>query len=315
MPGKKKSKKKPYKIINWQEYNTALKQRGSLTIWISKDIEDSWYAQRAVHRKPGRQLEYSDQSIQLMLTLRSLFKLPLRQLEGLCQSLFKLGDIKLKVPEFSRLSRRSAKALAKISLPSSEEATYLIIDSTGLKVYGESEWLQNKYGTQYKRKVWRKLHIGINKDGLILSAVMTNHLTDDRQCVSNLIEQANPELVTEVIADAGYDSKAVHDILASKGIKAIIPPPAGSRVIKENAKTLRDQYCNYVQNKGIHAWYVKNNYRRREKVENTFYRYKTIIGRKLMSRKWENQQAEMHLSCLILNQVTKLGMPQYIIQE
>ena len=147
----------------------------------------------------------------------------------------------------------SSKALSKLSLPVLEESTYLIIDNTSLKVYGESEWLENKHGKQYKRKVWRKLHIGINKEGLILSKVMTNHLTDDRQCVGTLVTKANTELITEVIADAGYDSNSVYDLLASKGIKTIIPPPTRTKALKHKPRTLRDHSSNYIQNKGIHA--------------------------------------------------------------
>ena len=141
---------------------------------------------------------------------------------------------------------------------------------------------------------------------------MTNHLTNDRQCVEPLINQTNSEFITEVIADAGYDSNSVYDLLASKGIRTIIPPPASTKALKHKPRTLRDHSSNYIQNKGIHAWYTKNNYRRREKVENLFYRCKTIIGRKLMARKWENQDAEIHLGCVILNQMTKLGMPNSV---
>ena len=206
MRDKKRGSKKKYKVTNWREYNKALKQRDSLTICLSKDMADKWYARKAGNKTAGRQVKYSDYAIEMMLMLRSLFKLPLRRLERFRKSLFEFGGIKLQVPEFSRLSKRSAKALANITLPTLQENTYLIIDSTCLKVYGESECLENKHGKQYKRKVWRKLHIGINKDGIILSRVMTNHITDDRQCVEALINHANSELVTEVIADAGYDS-------------------------------------------------------------------------------------------------------------
>ena len=106
MLSKKKGAKKTYKVTNGREYNIALKQRGSLTIWISKEIEDNWYAQRNSDRKPGRQLKYSNQAIETMLTLRVLFKMPLRQLEGFCRSLFEFWGIRLQVPEFSRLSRK-----------------------------------------------------------------------------------------------------------------------------------------------------------------------------------------------------------------
>lgn len=124
---------------------------------------------------------------------------------------------------------------------------------------------------------------------------MTNNLTNYRQCVQPLINQTNSKLITQVTADAGYDSNSLYDLLASKGIRSIIPPQAKTKDLKHMPRTLKDHSCQYIQNKGIHAWYTKNNYRRREQVENVFYRYKTIIGRKLMSKKWKNQEGEIHL--------------------
>ncbi|MHB9147878.1 MAG: IS5 family transposase [Candidatus Amoebophilus sp.] len=227
-------------ITNWREYNTALKQCGSFTVWITKDIENTWYASTAKDKRRGRKLKYSDNAIEMLLTLRRLFKLPLRQIEGFCRSLFKLGGISLQVPEFSRLSRRSSKALSRVKPSELKEPSYLIIDSTGLKVYGEKEWLETKHGKQYKRKVWRKLHVGINQKGLIVSRVMTNHLTDDRQCVEHLINQTDALLITEVLADRGYDSNSIYNFFESKGIKTIIPPPIRSSALKNNSKTGRD---------------------------------------------------------------------------
>ena len=127
--------------------------------------------------------------------------------------------------------------------------------------------------------------MAINSEGIIVSKIMTNHLTDDRQCVEPLINQTNDGLITEVIADRGYDSNAIYKLLASKGIKTIIPPPIRISALKAGPITDRDYNLAYIQKKGIYAWYSKNNYRRREKVENLFYRYKTIIGRKLQTRK------------------------------
>lgn len=303
---KRLSKKAKYKVYNWPEYNRSLRERGSLTVWIEEGIEAIWYAQKDENCRRGRQLKYSNQSIEMMLTLRTLLKLPLRQTEGFSKSLLQLAKLNLEVPEFSRLGRRSAAILSRLKLPKNSEAGHLIIDSTGIKVYGESEWLITKHGKTYQRKVWRKLHITVNQGGLILSRLMTNHITDDRKCLEPLLEQADPNMATELIADTGYDSNDIYEQLENKGIRVIIPPAKNAVTATTEQKKIT---LEYTKSKGYHAWRNKYRYGRRELVENTIYRYKTIIGRKLKSRKWVNQDAETHLGCFMLNKMTMLGMP------
>ena len=92
-----------------------------------------------------------------MLTLRMLLKLPLRQTEGFVKSIFELIKLKLGVPEFSRLSKHAKCLLKRVKLPSLSEEGYLVVDSTGIKVYGESEWLVFKHGGEVKRRISRKL--------------------------------------------------------------------------------------------------------------------------------------------------------------
>ena len=194
-------------------------------------------------------------------------------------------------------------------MPSLAEEGYLVIDSTGIKVYGESEWLVFKHGGEVKRRVWRKLHIGVSKEGLVVSRIMTNHVTDDRKCLEPLIEQANQENISEVLADTGYDSNNTYIILENKRIKTTIPPPKNAKkaCIKPRSDTI-----NYIKEKGYNAWRSKNKHGRREMVENTIYRYKSIIGAKLRSRKWDNQDAETLLGCHLLNKMTCLGMPNSV---
>ncbi|AIF81165.1 Transposase, IS4 family protein [endosymbiont of Acanthamoeba sp. UWC8] len=307
--GRSDSRKIKYKIKNWKEYNQSLKNRGSLTVWISKDIDELWYFSKGSICKRGRLTFYSDYAIEMMLTMRMLLKLPLRQTEGFVKSIFELIKVKREVPEFSRLSKRSKCLLERIKLPPLTENGYLVIDSTGIKVYGESEWLVFKYGGEVKRRVWRKLHIGVNKEGLIISRVMTNHITDDRKCLEPLIEQANQEKVAEVLADGGYDGNNTYRFLETQNIKPIIPPPKNA---KSSPITPRFDTIHYIREKGYHAWYNKNEYGRREIVENAFYRYKSIIGAKLRSRKWDNQDAETLLGCHMLNKMTILGRPQSV---
>lgn len=314
---KKQSKRFPkkkvvYKVTNWREYNAALKQRGSLKVWLSEDLEENWLAPSPGEQKRGRPLVYSQTCINLILTLRHLFKLALRQVIGFVESLFCLLGKILPVPEFSRLSKRAAQALSNLSLPSLNKPTHLVIDSTGLKVFGEKEWLETKHGKPYNRKVWRKLHIGIEKGGSIVARVLTNHHTDDRACVLPLVDQSHASYVTDFLADGGYDSHQIYEALEEQNIKPLIPPPSQAVAHSETNLSSRDQTVKYIKEKGYWAWYYKNDFGRRNKVENTFYRLKTIFGPKLLSRILPNQEAESHLLCCMLNKMTRLGMPKSV---
>jgi len=296
-----------YRVSNWSSYNESLKNRGSLTLWINDDIKDKWYAPENSTRTRGGQLRYSNFAIMLFLSLRMLFKLPLRQTAGFIKSIFSLMNIDLEVPDYTRVSRRGDVPKITCKLEKMEEPGHIIVDSSGIKVVGESEWLENKHGKQCKRKKWRKIHIGIDKNGMAVAQVMTDHLTDDRDCLSDLIKQANPTMITELIADPGYDSQETYDKLEALNIKTIIPPMRETPSKESN--TTRQQTINYINNRGIHAWQNKHKYGRRAFVENFFFRFKEIIGRKLRAKKWNNQDAETLLGCHILNQFTKIGMP------
>jgi hypothetical protein len=160
-----------------------------------------------------------------------------------------MGKI-LPVPEFSRLSRRATEPLARLSLPSLKQPSHVIIDSSGLKVFGEREWLETKYGKQYQRKIWRKLHIGINDQGEIIAKELTHHLTDDRSCVDSLLQKAGIEHINELLADGGYDSHKIYHTAEVQQIKPIIPPPIHAVISSQSNPTLRDQTIDYIKKKG-----------------------------------------------------------------
>lgn len=301
-----------YKVTNWKDYNQALKQRGSITIWLSEDLEENWLTPSATESKRGRPFIYSQTCINLILTLRHLYKLALRQVIGFVESLFVLLGKILPIPEFSRLSKRAAQALSSLALPSLQEPAHLVIDSTGLKVFGEKEWLQTKHGKQYVRKVWRKLHIGVEAGGYIVARVLTDHHTDDRACVEAILEQSNSSYITEMLADGGYDSHKIYEELEKKKINPVIPPPNQAVINNAANPSKRDQAVKYIQEKSYWAWYSKNNVGRRNRVENTFYRIKTIFGRKLHSRTIPNQDVESQFLRTMLNKMTELGMPKSV---
>jgi len=139
---------------------------------------------------------------------------------------------------------------------------------------------------------------------------MTTHKTDDRSCVLPLIKQANLGHTDEMLADSGYDSHHIYEVLQKQSIKPIIPPPVNAST--SSRSTLRNAMVEYIRKKGYWAWHTKHNFGRRARVENTFYRLKTIFGRKLLSRLIENQQTEGHMLCHLLNKMTDLGMPQTV---
>lgn len=304
----KRNQKK--KITNWKFYNKALIHRGSLMFFIENESLEKWYAAKT--SKLGRPFKYSDEAIALVLLVRQYFHLPLRQTEGFCRSIFNFTKLNIDVPDYTRLSRRFSTVSRIYKLKRLESPGYIVLDSSGLKVFGESEWLETKYGKRYRRKKWRKIHICVDESGMIVSKEMTDHLCDERRCIDSLIEKAGTDKITCVLGDSGYDGTEVLENFWKKGINPIIRPGRGSpKSDGGETHSIRQKHVNYIEEKGVYAWQNKNKYGRRSKVENTFFRYKEIIGRKLRSRKWSNQEAETHLGCCILNMVTKLGMPAY----
>ena len=133
--------KMTFRVKNWAEYDAGLRRRGSLTLWVTPEVLSGWQAARRT--TPGGQSVYSELAIETGMMLRLAFHLALRQTEGLMASIFSLLGVSLSTPDHSTLSRRS-RTLASISkdcnLP--DGPIHLLIDSTGLKVFGAGEWLQ-----------------------------------------------------------------------------------------------------------------------------------------------------------------------------
>jgi hypothetical protein len=153
--------KSEYRVRNWAKYNDSLKQRGSITLWIDEDVLRAWRPDPNAPKKRGGQPEYSDGAIECLLMVKTVFHLAYRQTEGFAGSLSELLRVKLPIPDYTTLNRR-AKTL-KVQLPKSEKGPiHLVLDSTGLKVYGEGEWKVRKHGYS-KRRTWRKLHLAVDE--------------------------------------------------------------------------------------------------------------------------------------------------------
>ena len=152
-----------YRIRNWSEYNKALIQRGSITIWIDEKSVKNWFS--SYHTcQAGRPATYSDEAILMMLILREVYKRSLRNLQGFVQSLFHAMGLNLPLPSYSQISRRVKSLHKRVNrLTQGKKAAPIIFDSTGLKVHGEGEWKVKMHGKS-KRRTWKKLHIGLDAE-------------------------------------------------------------------------------------------------------------------------------------------------------
>jgi hypothetical protein len=160
-----------YQIRNWSEYNAGLKQRGSLTFWISEEVIEGWLNQ-TLSGKRGASRDYSDIAIARFITVKAVYQQAGRQTQGLLESLFSVMGIDLPVPDHSTVSRRAASLNVTLPVIPKEGAVHVVVDSTGIKVYGEGEWKTRQHGIS-KRRTWRKLHLGADEStGEILVAVV-----------------------------------------------------------------------------------------------------------------------------------------------
>ena len=213
-----------YRVRNWSEYNKSLVNRGNLTVWISESAIKKWHNLEKTGKK-GASNTYSDLAIEACLMLKMLYKLDYRKTQGLVNSLFILMQISLSAPDYSTVSRRLPKLKIKVSVKDLPEKINLVIDSTGIKVYGEGEWKVRSHGWS-KRRTWRKLHLAIEpQSGQIVGLEATRNGVDDAEKVEDLMNQVPSGVkVEEVAADGAYDKKKTYDCLNKHGTKAVIPP-------------------------------------------------------------------------------------------
>jgi hypothetical protein len=300
--------KSQYRIRNWSEYEAGLKKRGDLTVWLSDDALDAWRA--PANGNPGGQRRYADHAIETALTIRMVFHLPLRQTEGFLRGLAEMLDVALPIPDHTTLSRR-LKKLNKIQFHrlASDRPIHLLIDSTGLRIHVGH--MQNPP----RCRAWRKLHLAVDADtGEIIASDLTARRTHDSTPVPGLLEQIS-DPIESVSADGAYDSRTVYEAAQERGegrsVQVLIPPRRDARLSAKPSDALqqRDVNIRSIRELGRREWHTHSGYSKRSMVENTMYRYKTIIGRSMRSRSFDGQRVEVQLACKILNTMTRLGMP------
>ena len=295
--------KKKYKVNNWKEYEQSLCNRGSLTLWISPSVIKSWKPRTTKRR--GRQQRFSDGAIETILSLRLIFHLPLRLTESFVTSIIQLMKVKLSVPDHTTLSLRGKTIRPEIYYSlSSKKPLHIIVNSTGLSVHGEGPWASGKK----KRRGWRKLHISIENRGRIRSSCVSKRYIIDSNRVSPLLQQIK-KTIASFTGDKGYDQSTVYNhVLHHSRNAQIIIHPRSNAVVSDKGKWIhRDKHVQKILDDGVHKWRRESGYYQQSKVENTFYRYKTILGKKLRVRTEESREVETILGCKILNRFLELG--------
>ena len=298
--------KTKYRVANWPAYNRALVRRGDVTVWLSSDAIAAWTPGRSGRR--GGQRQYSDLAIETALTLRLLYHLPLRQAEGFLHALFEMMRLDLSAPDYTTLSRRSQHLRRRLRPVPPGESLHLVLDSTGLSIVGEGEWAAAKHGGRGRRG-WRKRHLGVDQSGVILVHTLTEATGDDATSALDLLNAVDSPIVG-VTADAAYDTVAVYETATARGATVVIPPARTANVSAHGPRSpARDRTITWVKTLGRHQWQKASGYHRQSRVENTFFRYKSIIGAGLRARSPAGQGREVVLGCEILNRMTALGRP------
>jgi hypothetical protein len=301
-----------HRVTNWAEYDTALRQRGSLTVWFSEAAIAAWRAEPRT--TPGGQPWYSPLAILTALMLRAVFRLALRQTEGLLGSILRLLGLELAVPDHTTLSRRAETLEVPRPRPGSGPV-HLLVDSTGLKLGGPGEWLVEKHGTR-TRRAWRKLHLGVGAStGRIEAVELTGRETDDGSRVGPLLDQVEG-VVASFTGDGAYDRDDVYAGVAVRHPEAavVVPPrrdavPSGTA---ETAPTRRDRHLQLIAERGRTGWQKVSGYNRRALAEAAISRYKRVIGDALRSRTDRRRATEVAVAACALNRMLELGRPKSV---
>lgn len=301
------AKQARFSVRNWSEYSESLVARGSITVWFSEEALQGWYHANATCKR-GRPFTYSDSTIELFLTIRELLRLPYRQTEGFIGGILGLLQDGLTVPDFTSAAKRAAKLGIELPVMPRRGNIDVVLDSTGLKVFGEGEWKVRQHGPS-KRRTWRKLHLAIDpKTQEILAETLTTNAGHDADQAAELLD-AVPAPIDTVTGDGAYDQWKVYETIDQRQAQPRIAPRHDAKIKRHaNAagpRLARDQTIRQIRQLGRKQWKKSSGYHCRSLVETAVFRLKTTFGPKLKNRRFDNQRTEARLRCRILNQFTR----------
>ncbi|WP_321146018.1 IS5 family transposase [Aeromonas veronii] len=184
--------------------------------------------------------------------------------------------------------------------------TDLVINSTGLKVFGEGEWKVRKHGAE-KRRVWRKLHLAVDPATHdIVAAEISLENVHDIEVLPTLLNPLRRKL-GRVDADGAYDSKASHQLILRKGATACIPPRKSAGLWKKGHA--RNDAVLVMRKEGLAYWKKISGYHRRSLAETAMYRFKQLLAGKVSLRNYNGQVGEVMAYVSAINKLNTLGLP------
>lgn len=294
-----------YRTTNWSGYNASLRRRGSLLVWLDREME--WLA--TGNGRPGRSETYSDAAIQFCLSIKVLFGLALRQTIGMVGSLLKLAGLDWPVPDHSTLCRRQKTVAIQVPYRRSAGNLNLLVDSTGVKIRGDGEWQVRKQGPG-RRRQWRKVHLAMDTaTGDIRAVEFTPSHAGDSPVLPDLLGQIpQDEQIGTVTADGAYDTRRSHTAIIERGATAIIPTRKNGRPWKEDcpAARARNEILRATRHFGRALWKRLTGYHARSRAEAKMGCLKSF-GDRIMARDPDRQTAEIHTRIALMNRFTALG--------
>ena len=294
-----------YRTTNWKSYNDALKQRGSLLIWLDKEMV--WRAPKAGSN--GRPPVFSDGAIQFCLMVKVLFGLPLRQTTGMVASILSMAGLDWPVPDFSTLSRRQKTITVQIPSRRAAGPLNLLVDSTGIKFLGDGEWLARKHGS-HRRRQYRKVHLAMDTaTGDVRAVAFTSSDKGDSPVLPDLLDQFPPdEQIGTVTGDGAFDTRRCHTAILERGGTAVIPIRRNGRRWKEDgpAAKARNDILRATQRLGRAIWKRWSGYHARSRIEARMRCLKSF-GERIASRDPDRQTAEIHIRVALMNRFNALG--------
>ena len=299
--------KTKYRVANWASYDRALVERGDVTLWVSPEAIATWEPVGVGTR--GGQRQYSDLAIETALTLRLLFHLPLRQTEGFLHSLFGMMGLELAAPDHTTLSRRGQRLdLTLCSSPDGQRPPSRSSTARDSRSWAKASGPGRSMDVRGTRG-WKKLHLGVDRSGVIIAHALTEATVDDATTAIELITAVDGGL-TSVTGDAAYDTIAFYEMAAARGAIVVVPPNKTARVSRRRPRSsARDRTIKRMRKIGRRRWKKEVGYHRQARVENAFFRYKTIIGGSLRARSSGGRVTEAVIACNVLNQMTTVGRP------
>ncbi len=289
-----------YSVRDWAAYDKALARRGDITVWVSPDVVAGWQA-------PEGRRTFSDVAIAAALTVRAVYRLALRQAEGLVASLFALLGLALPVPDHTTLSRRGRK-LELDRRVDAGRGVDLAIDSTGLRLARPSGG---------GAAVWRKPHIAVDPaTGRIMADELTRSDVHDTRPVPAMLGRIAGRL-GRVYGDGAYAGAPTHRAVAERrqclpNAEGVFRPraPAVRAAAWLDPLTARGRHARHVAREGRAAWERATGYGRRNAAEWTFSRLERVLGGGLRSRSPEAQRVEAAIAVRALNRMAEVGMPR-----